>query len=39
VCSSDLLLHVPHRARVKGVSTAHNEEVGGLSALPAAVVG
>jgi hypothetical protein len=33
------LLPVPHRARVRGVSSAHHEEVGGLLAIPAAVVG
>ncbi len=33
------LLPMPHRAKVKGVSNDYHEEVGGLPAVPTAVVG
>ena len=33
------LLHVPHRARVTGVSNAHHEEMGGHLACPSAITG
>ena len=33
------VLHKPHRTRVKGVSSAYHEEVGGHHATPPAVVG